>query len=452
MASIRKRGDTFTITAYMGYDEKGKQRKKTTTFIPPPGVTAGKAEKLAKQYAAVWEEKIKGYVSLDENRTFSELAKWYYDTVAPSILKVQTLERNQSTIDKHVMPFLGREKLKNITPAMLDSLFADLLKNGNSEMLYRLKDKALFDGMKIKELSIRTGIDQTTLRSAMTGRVKKETAEKLSAVLGLPLESVFVDATENHGLSGRTVTKVKTVLSAIFTAAVKKEIMRRNPCKLATPPKIDVAPAPFLDEQESRIFLQALHEQPDFQFEVICNLFLATGIRSGELRALHWDDINLDTGLLYIRHTLVRMHEQWIRDTPKTLGSERRIVVPAYILDLLKEHKYRQLQEKNNFGMAWQAPDAVFTNSTGGYMVGTVLNRKLKTVCEKAGLPPIHLHSLRHTHASLLINSNVTARVIADRLGHSSTQITLDTYSHVFAESEVKAMQAIDMALFRKAE
>lgn len=60
MASIRKRGDTFTITAYMGYDEQGRQRKKTTTFRPPDGVTAGKAEKLAKQYAAVWEEKIRG--------------------------------------------------------------------------------------------------------------------------------------------------------------------------------------------------------------------------------------------------------------------------------------------------------------------------------------------------------------------------------------------------------
>lgn len=58
MASIRKRGDTFTITAYMGYDENNRQRKKTTTYRPPDGVTAGKAEKLAKAYAATWEEKI----------------------------------------------------------------------------------------------------------------------------------------------------------------------------------------------------------------------------------------------------------------------------------------------------------------------------------------------------------------------------------------------------------
>lgn len=116
MASIRKRGDTFTITAYMGYDEKGKQRKKTTTFRPPDNVTAGKAEKLAKQFAAVWEEKIRGYVALDEKRTFAELAEWYYSTVAPSVLKEKTLQTYRKTIYDHVIPVIGREKLKNITP------------------------------------------------------------------------------------------------------------------------------------------------------------------------------------------------------------------------------------------------------------------------------------------------------------------------------------------------
>lgn len=59
---------------------------------------------------------------------------------------------------------------------------------------------------------------------------------------------------------------------------------------------------------------------------------------------------------------------------------------------------------------------------------------------------------MRHTHASLLINSDVAAKVIADRLGHSTTKTTLDTCSHVFAESEIKAMKAINMALFNKVE
>ena len=75
-----------------------------------------------------------------------------------------------------------------------------------------------------------------------------------------------------------------------------------------------------------------------------------------------------------------------------------------------------------------------------------------RVFCKKPALNGYVLYSMHHTHASLLINSDVAARVIADRLGHSTTKTTLDTYSHVFAESEAKAMQAIDMALFRQAK
>lgn len=454
MASIRKRGDTFTITAYMGYDEQGRQRKKTTTYRPPDNVTAGKAEKLAKQFAAVWEEKIRGYVALDENRTFAELAEWYYSTVAPSVLKEKTLQGYQKTIYDHVMPRLGREKLKNITPPMLDSLFAELQKSGRMVESFSLCDKTILDGVNRERLAEQSGVSRASIYDILAGQtIRRGNAEKIAAGLGMAFDKVFTDKTEKRGLSGASVNKIKLNLSAIFTAAVKKEIMRRNPCKLATPPKVDTKPAAYMNEEQCRIFLDYLHKQPDFQLEVIFNVFLATGIRCGELCALHWDDIDLDTGLLYIRHTLIRLNGEYRRDTPKTSGSERRIVLPEYIIDLLKEHKRRQTLERFKAGAAWQAPDAVFTNNSGGYNISGNLNNKLKRICRNAGLPEnIHLHSLRHTHASLLINSNVTARVIADRLGHSTTKTTLDTYSHVFAESEVKAMQAIDMALFKKPE
>ena len=355
-------------------------------------------------------------------------------------------------MERHVLPYNGREKLKNISPPMLDRLFADLQKNGNLETHYRLKDKALFDGIKRETFYEKAGVSRSILFHVIAGKTtRKENAEKIAAALGLKLEQAFDDI-GTKGMTGVTVNKIKLNLSAIFTAAVKKEIMRRNPCKLATPPKVDTKPAEFLDEQQCNTFLQVLHEQNDFQFEVICNLFLATGMRSGELCALHWDDIDLDTGLLYIQHTLIRLDGEFRRDTPKMSGSERRIVLPEYIIELLKQHKKRQKMERFKAGGAWKALDAVFTNGAGNYLIGLDLNLRLKQVCKQAGLPPIHLHSLRHTHASLLINSNVTARVIADRLGHSTTKTTIDTYSHVFAASEAKAMQAIDMALFHKAE
>ena len=119
MASVRKRGETFTITAYFGYDEQGRQIKKTTTYRPPDDVTSGKAEKLARAYAATWEDKIRGFVALDENRTVSQLCEWYYSVVAPNTLKPNILIAYRKDIEKHIIPRIGREKLKNITPPIL---------------------------------------------------------------------------------------------------------------------------------------------------------------------------------------------------------------------------------------------------------------------------------------------------------------------------------------------
>ena len=454
MASIRKRGDTFTITAYMGYDESGKQRKKTTTFRPPDGVTPGKAEKLAKQYAAVWEEKIRGYVALDENRTFAELAEWYYSTVAPSTLKPNVLVNYKKGIYDHIMPVIGREKLKNITPPMLDSLFAELQKSGNMEQSFRLKDKALCDGITRQELAVKAGVERSTLYTALRGNtISRATAEKIAAALDMKLDRAFDDVTENRGLSGASTNKLKLNLSAIFTAAVKKEIMRRNPCKLVTPPKVDTAPASYLDEAQCHELLDLLSQQDDFQFEVIINLFIASGIRAGELSALYWEDINLETGMLFIRHTLVKIGGEYVRQEPKTADSTRRIILPEYIIGLLKKHRAKQAERRFKMCERWKNPDLVFTNKSGGFYLGVNMNSKLKRVIKGTDLPQdLHLHSMRHTHASLLINSDVSARVIADRLGHSTTKTTLDTYSHVFAESEARAMQAIDMALFRQAK
>ena len=417
MASIRKRGETFTITAYMGYDEQGKQRKKTTTYRPPDGVTAGKAEKLARAFAATWEEKIRGYVALDENRTFAELVEWYYSTVAPQTLKPNVLVNYRKGIYDHILPVIGREKLKNITPPMLDSLFAELQRSGNMEQHFRLKDKALFDSVKRDDFAEKSGINRTTIYTLLRGEtVSRATAEKVAAALEMRVDKAFDDMTEKRGLSGASTNKLKLNLSAIFTAAVKKEIMRRNPCKLVTPPKVDTAPAAYLNEQQCHELLDLLSQQPDFQFEVIINLFIASGIRAGELSALYWDDINLETGMMFIRHTLVKVGAEYVRQEPKTIDSTRRIILPEYIIGLLKKHKALQTEQRFKLGTAWKDKNLVFTNLSGGFYLGTNMNNKLKRIIAGSDLPQdLHLHSMRHTHASLLINSDVAARVIADR-------------------------------------
>jgi integrase len=453
MAHIRKRGGTYTITCSLGYGTDGKQTRKFTTFTPPADVTAGKALKLAQQYAAQWEEGLKGFISLDENQTLSKLCEWYYTTIAPNTLKPNILINYRRDIEKHILSRIGREKLKNITPQMLDSIFRELQVSGRLDESFMLKDKALLDGVNRDRLAESANIDRTTLYNLLGGKtVKRGTGEKVARAVGLPFDKLFDNVTADKGMSGASVNKIKLNLSAVFTAAVKKEILRRNPCKLVTPPKVDTPTAAFLDEEQSRVLLDALRGKGDFQLEVIINLLLATGIRAGECTALHWDDLDLQSGLLQVRYTLARYDGQFVRQSPKTVQSERRIILPAYITDLLIEHKNRQSEYLQSLEGLSLYKGAVFTNLRGDYINAINLNTRLKRAIRGLGLPDIHLHSLRHTHASLLINSDITAKVISDRLGHANTKTTLDTYSHVFAASEVKAMQAVEMKLFQRKE
>jgi len=462
MASIRKRGETFTITAYMGYDETGKQVKKTTTYRPPDGVTAGKAEKLARQYAAVWEEKIKGYVALDENRTFAELFKWYYENVAPVTLKGNVLIDNRTMIDTYIMPTLARKKLKEITPTMLDTLFADLLKNGRTKDTYKLQDgvtlpKGKYQGVNISSIAKETGLARHTVTRLSQGHgIEKENAEKIAEYLGVPFQDMFITAVEDRTLSESSVSRVKRCLSAIFTAAVKKEIMRRNPCSnTMTLKKKSKTPPVYLDETQALKLIAALDEQDDFQFKVMINTLLFTGMRGGELCGLQWQDIDTDNGVIYIRHTLAYMRgkgkgEKMVFElqTPKTTAGERYVVIPASLLSLLKEHKERQAERQAAAREAWEHSDMVFTSAFGGYFSEHYLNTKFKKFAAKIGLPEnIHLHSLRHTTASLLINSDVSPKLIAEQLGHSSASITQDIYSHIFASSKARAAQALEMKL-----
>jgi len=382
MASIRKRGKTFTIIVSMGYDSSGKQIQKTTTFKPPEGVTAGKAEKLAKEYATIWEKKIAGYVSLDENRTFGDLAAWFWETYVPRKWRESTEHANEMTLNSYILPRLGNLKLKEITPTLLDNFFAELQKNG---------------------------------------RVKSD-----------------------KPLSADTVGKTRQLITTIFSEAVRKEIMLRNPCKLTTPiGKQDYYKAQgFLDAEQAKMLLKAL-DSVDFQFKVIITLLLYSGARAGEITGLRFSCVDFENNVIHINKTLTYIPRKGFSlQPPKTRNSERYIALPQNVMDLLKQHKEMQVVTNS------EIQDMCFVGAKGGFYGESVLNKRFKKLCARIGLPVnIHVHSLRHTASALMINSDIPTRVISEQLGHANTVITENVYGHVFAESKVKAMRAIETSL-----
>jgi len=336
---------------------------------------------------------------------------------------------------------------------MLDQFFIELHKNGNHDRKFKLKDPAVLDGINRQKLADEMKMTTKSIYSLLKGGgVFYHTAEKMANALNKPFNKIFCDATPDKSLAASTVQKIKLNLSAVYSAAVKKQIIKQNPCQFVTLPKVKIPPAEFLDESQSKALLDAFHEQDNFQLEVIMNLFLASGMRAGELLALHWEDVDLESGVIHIKHSLTRLEKGFKLQDAKTSKSKRRIKLPTYIVGLLVEHKKRQEETKEKCACVFNHNGAVFTSETGGYLYASTVNGQMKRVAKKAGLEKVHLHTLRHTHASLLINSDIAAKVVADRLGHADTKTTLNIYTHIFEETEAKAMKAVEMKLFQDKE
>ena len=167
--------------------------------------------------------------------------------------------------------------------------------------------------------------------------------------------------------------------------------------------------------------------------------FLFTGLRAGELCAMHWTGLDLDENTITVRHTLTRLNGEYFLSTPKTKSSGRVINIPAELSEALKVHKEWQStapQLKEHIGQ-------VFTNESGGYHSRSLVNAKFQHLLNKHGFPKRTTHDLRHANASVLINAGIPSRVVADHLGHGSTKTLEDVYAHVFAASRARVTETI---------
>jgi integrase len=155
-------------------------------------------------------------------------------------------------------------------------------------------------------------------------------------------------------------------------------------------------------------------------------------MRHGELCALRWKDINFEEGILQVRHTvsLITGHG-YVETDPKSDKSKRKILLPSFVTDLLKQHRARYLETRLKAGSNWQEHDLVFPNVFGGFLHPNHLRSKFYKVLEEAGLPRMHIHDLRHSAATILLSMGVSIKVIQELLGHSQISITMDIYSHV---------------------
>lgn len=267
---------------------------------------------------------------------------------------------------------------------------------------------------------------------------------KLSKLNPAHVQGLYRDRLD-IGLSPATVHKIHVVLHKALDQAVKWSLIPRNPTdavKAPTPTPKEMRP---LSSEESRLLLEAAHGD---RFEALYILAVTTGMRQGELLALKWEDFDLENAVVRVKRTLTRNGGRFSIGEPKTKKSRRSIHLTRQATQTLKEHLDRQLREIEMLGDQYNDGGLVFTTDTGAPINPSNLRqRSFIPLLEKAGLPSIRFHDLRHTCATLLLSKNVHPKYVQELLGHASVAITLDTYSHVIPGMGNQAAKAMEDAL-----
>lgn len=224
---------------------------------------------------------------------------------------------------------------------------------------------------------------------------------------------------------------IHAVLHQALKQAVKEQLVIRKVCDAVNKPKIVKHEIRPLNIDRIKAFMRAV---ANHRFEIACILECYTGMRRGELLGLRWQDVDFDHQTVSVRKSLIRTNEGLMMSEPKTKRSYRTIPITGEIASLLRQHKQEQDQKRTLAGRDYVDNDLVFCNDFGRPVEPRNFVRQFDRVLQKANLPKITFHDMRHSHATMLLVLNEHPKVVQERLGHSSIAITLDTYSHIMRD------------------
>lgn len=289
-----------------------------------------------------------------------------------------------------------------------DILFSNLVENYMEDMSHRLKPTTMENKRFITTGKLLPYFGNQKVCDIDTIKIRKWQNELLSYrdETGSPLSQTYLKTVNNQ-------------LSAIMNYAVRHYRLPSNPCKAAG--SIGKSHA-----EEMHIWTQEQYEQfsgaiQKSSVKLAFDILFYTGMRSGELLALTPADI-LPSKRISINKNYAKVNGEELFLEPKTPKAKRCISIPDFLYDDIGEYVSKL------YGI--EKGERIF------YFTKSALDKEIKRIADKAGLPRIRVHDLRHSHASMLIEMGFAPLEIADRLGHESVKTTLDTYSHLYPDKD----------------
>lgn len=275
--------------------------------------------------------------------------------------------------------------------------------------------------------------------------------KQLKDIRGEHIQKLFNDMADHY--SPTTINLVKVILSGMYAQAVRNGMVLRNPVKNTSVKKEKgKRKIRVMTTEEQKLFMRYSKSSQFYDLYIVA---LGTGMRSGELRALQWSDIDFDNKIIHVNGTLkyvAKAKEKYMIDEPKSETSKRDIPMLDNVVTVLREHRKRQLGTRMLLGNKWRPEpgfeNLVFTGGFGRCISETALYENMKKIrvqIRKDGHAfGAHTpHSLRHTFATRGFEKGIPPKVMQEILGHKSITMTLDIYSHVLPDKKAEEINKL---------
>lgn len=242
----------------------------------------------------------------------------------------------------------------------------------------------------------------------------------------------------DEGLSPNTVLKHYVLLTTALGAAVRLEVLERSPMSRVTPPRRQETRYTFYTPDKLRqLFAAVAGTRMDLPVKLAAYL----GLRRSEICGLRWEHVDLDLGILTVREVRTEVGGKVVLKNPKTRTSIRRLGIggATELLTMLRQLRACRPDARPK--------DWIVLREDGRAPKPDQLTRDLLTVVRQNGLPPITLHGLRHSFASVANSQGIPMFDISRTLGHSSIAVTSNIYTHLFDDTETHALAAVARAI-----
>jgi integrase len=315
------------------------------------------------------------------------------------------------------------------------------------------------DGLKLSRLSLgnylRFWLDETARPaiSANTYRGYEDVLAHLAPVADVPirdvtaedLERVFNRMTVRRGkvsapASAKTIRNAQLMLRKALRSAEQRGHVRRNVALQVPLRHVPRNRRAALTPDMARRILAAVGGD---RYEAAFALAFI-GLREGEILGLAWRDVSLDAATAAVIYELKGSGESATRQQLKTEASEATVPLPPFVVDRLRVHLDRQREERPD-GLVDDG--LVFVTPRGFAVNGSWLTKHFQALLERAGLPRMRLHDLRHGAASLLVAAGVHPRIAQELLRHASSKTTMEIYSHVSAAQQREAAEVLERTI-----